>query len=213
MLRIVCLSDTHSMHDQIAVPDGDLLIHAGDATFVGDLDEIVSFNHWLGTLPHRHKFIIAGNHDWLFQTDPHLARSLVTNAVYVQDNFVECEGLKIYGSPWQPWFMDWAFNLPRGRALEEKWALIPAGTDVLVTHGPPYGILDEVPRGERVGCEALAEAVGRVHPLLHVFGHIHHSYGRRELNGVTYANAAICDEAYRPVNPPLTFDIDPRRKR
>lgn len=88
MVRIVCLSDTHSRHEQITVPDGDILIHAGDATMVGDIDEIADFDHWLGTLPHQHKHIIAGNHDWLFQTHPHLARSLITNAVYLQDSFL-----------------------------------------------------------------------------------------------------------------------------
>ena len=212
MPRIVCISDTHSRHEQIVVPDGDILIHAGDATMIGDIDEIADFDHWLGTLPHQHKLIIAGNHDWLFQTRPHLARSLITNAVYLQDSFVECEGLKIYGSPWQPWFMDWAFNLPRGRALEEKWELIPANTDVLITHGPPFGILDEAPRGENVGCEALAEAVWWVKPQLHVFGHIHSAYGSGERLGIKFANAASCDEAYRPVNSPLVFDLSPRRK-
>jgi predicted phosphohydrolase len=209
-LRVICLSDTHSRHDEIDVPPGDILIHAGDFTIAGAIEEIAAFNRWLGTLPHVHKVIIAGNHDLIFQDSPALARSLITNATYLEDSHTVCEGLKIYGSPWQPWFMDWAFNLPRGRALEEKWELIPPDTDILVTHGPPFGILDDVPRSEHVGCEALLDAVQWVKPLLHVFGHIHYSYGVAEQWGIRFCNASVCDEAYRPVNEPLVFDI-PRR--
>ena len=99
---IVCLSDTHSRHDRIRVPPGDVLVHAGDATMAGRVEEIAAFNHWLGALPHRHKILIAGNHDWLFETDPALAESLITNAVYLRDSCVTIEGVKFYGSPWQP---------------------------------------------------------------------------------------------------------------
>src|SRR6185369_13852794 len=102
------------------------------------------FDAWLGTLPHREKVVIAGNHDFLFEQRPAEARALITNAVYLEDEAYEAGGLKIWGSPWQPWFFDWAFNLRRGEALARKWALIPPGTDLLVTHGPPMGIGDEV---------------------------------------------------------------------
>jgi predicted phosphohydrolase len=207
MPRIVCISDTHSVHDEIAVPFGDILLHAGDSTIVGEIKEITKFNEWLGTLPHKHKIIIAGNHDWLFQTNPYMARSLITNAIYLEDSFCEVIGLKIYGSPWQPWFFDWAFNLPRGKALAEKWALIPEDTDVLITHGPPHTILDETPRGDFAGCEELLEVVKRIKPKLHVFGHIHHSYGRLRKWDIEFVNACNCDEAYDPTNAPVVVDL------
>lgn len=174
---------------------------------VGELEEIIRLNHWLGTLPHQHKVIIAGNHDWLFQHRPTFARSLITNAIYLEDSKTEIDGLKIYGSPWQPEYMSMAFNLPRGRALAEKWDMIPRGLDILITHGPPYQILDEVPSGERVGCEDLLDAVRRVRPRLHIFGHIHHSYGQIKVDSTEFANASICDESYLPANPPLVFDL------
>jgi hypothetical protein len=127
--------------------------------------------------------------------------------VYLQDEAVEIEGLRIWGSPWQPEFLDWAFNLPRGAALREKWDRIPSGTDVLITHGPPQGVLDRVDEGRREGCADLLNAVARVRPRLHLFGHIHEGYGCLERDGTTFVNASICDRAYRPVNPPVVVDL------
>jgi Icc-related predicted phosphoesterase len=190
------------------VPDGDILIHAGDATIRGTIDEIVFFSDWFARLPHRHKIFVAGNHDWLFQINNRLARTLLDDEIiYLQDSMVEIEGLKIYGSPWQPWFFDWAFNLPRGAPLAEKWKLIPGDTEVLITHGPPFGILDFPPGETSVGCEMLRLRVEEIRPKLHVFGHIHHSYGTKEKFGVKFVNASICDEAYEPTNAPPVFDL------
>jgi predicted phosphodiesterase len=219
-MRIVCVSDTHGRHGDIDVPDGDLLIHAGDATMAGRPDELAPFDAWLGTLPHRHKVVIAGNHDRLFEDHPEEARRHITNALYLQDTEAVVDGLRIWGSPWQPWFLSWAFNLKRGAPLRAKWALIPSGIDVLVTHGPPHLIRDRVKgamaqglnlalgHGPNVGCEELREAVRRVRPRLHVFGHIHEGHGREETDGTMFVNASICDEAYRPVNPPVVVDLD-----
>jgi predicted phosphodiesterase len=207
-MRIVCVSDTHNLHDRIALPDGDLLLHAGDATMHGTEAEIAEFDAWLGTVPHRHKVVIAGNHDFLFQTEPAKARRLITNAVYLEDSGVTLEGLSIWGSPWQPWYFDWAFNLRRGAPLRAVWDKIPAGTDVLLTHGPPRGVLDRVARsGEAVGCEELLEAVERLRPKVNVFGHIHEGYGREERDGTLFVNASTCDPRYRPVNPPAVIDV------
>lgn len=209
MPRIVCISDTHNCSGQIRVPDGDILIHSGDATLQGTIDEIVYFNEWFSNLPHAHKIFVAGNHDWLFETNPKSARNLLDSAIiYLQDSFIEIEGLKFYGSPWQPRFYDWAFNLSRGDEIAEKWKLIPNDTDILITHGPPNGILDETPAGDLAGCEELMKKVETVRPLLHVFGHIHLGYGKLEMSGVEFANASVCDENYLPVNSPLVFDID-----
>ncbi len=209
-MKIVALSDTHSRHHQLAVPDGDILIHAGDATMSGSLNEIAVFNAWLGTLPHPVKLFCAGNHDWLFEREPNLARSLMTNATYLQDELIVVNGLRIYASPWQPRFFDWAFNLDRGLPLRRKWDLIPDDVDVLVTHGPPFGIRDQNPNGEHCGCEELRAAVERVKPRLHIFGHIHQGYGELVYEGMRFVNACNCTEQYQPHNAPLVFELEPR---
>jgi len=207
-VRIVCLADTHGMHDRIEVPDGDLLVHAGDMTMRGTADQVREFDTWLGTLPHAHKVIVAGNHDWVFERKGERARSLITNAIYLEDELTTVAGLTIWGSPWQPWFYDWAFNLPRGPALAEKWALIPNGTDVLITHGPPAAVLDRNAAGEATGCEDLRAAVRTARPRLHVFGHIHEAWGQCEIDGTTFVNASNCSLAYEPVQPPIVVELD-----
>ncbi len=177
----------------------------------GSAPEIVLFNRWFRNLPHAHKIFVAGNHDWLFETSSQFARTLLDSSIhYLQDSSVEIENLKIYGSPYQPRFFDWAFNLMRGAELAEKWKLIPDETDVLITHGPPFGILDEVPRQyfiENTGCEELRKRVETIKPKLHIFGHIHCGYGTTEKFGVKFANASNCDESYEPTNAPLVIDL------
>lgn len=206
-MRIVCLSDTHGFHDGLEVPAGDLLLHAGDATKHGSLEEIAAFNAFLGSLPHRHKVVVAGNHDFAFEREATLARELITHASYLQDEEVEIEGLRVWGSPWQPWFYDWAFNLQRGDEIRAKWDLVPAGIDVLVTHGPPLGHGDRTHDGRDVGCADLLDAIRRVRPQLHVFGHIHEGHGRTREGETLCVNASICTVGYRPTNPPIVVDL------
>jgi hypothetical protein len=210
VVRIACLSDTHCQHRTLRVPDGDVLLHAGDFTKFGDLDHVADFNAWLGTLPHRHKIVIAGNHELPFEDDRDglLARSMLTNATYLQDAEARAEGLRIWGSPWQPEFGRMAFNLPRGAPLARKWALIPPGVDVVVTHGPPLGIGDELPGGNHVGCGELARALRRRAPRLHVSGHIHIGHGVRRDGPTIYVNAAICDDRYEAVRQPIVVDLE-----
>lgn len=216
MKKIVCVSDTHNCNQEIIVPEGDILIHSGDAAINGTQAEIEAFLKWFSALPHRHKIFVAGNHDWLYETDNRLARILTANfgITYLQDSFIEIEGLKIYGSPWQPRFFDWAFNLDRGAEMAEKWKLIPPDIDILITHGPPHGILDEVPRKywtENTGCEELMKRIEEISAFgrlkLHVFGHIHCGYGQTEKFGVKFVNASTCDEEYKPIQPPITVEI------
>lgn len=214
-MKIICLSDTHNCNEQIEVPDGDILIHSGDATVRGTEMEVENFLIWYSSLPHKHKIFIAGNHDWLYETNNRFARLITANygINYLQDLSIEIEGLKIYGSPWQPRFFDWAFNLMRGAELAEKWKLVPADTDILVTHGPPNGILDEVDRGiwiENTGCEELikkVEDLAKNKLKFHIFGHIHCGYGESEKFGVNFINASICDESYLPNNLPIVIEI------
>ena len=184
---------------------------AGDLTYNGDLKAIRVFGGWLASLPHRHKLVIAGNHDFAFERVPENARMAVSSdqdgVRYLQDSGVTVDGVSFWGSPWQPWFMNWAFNLPRGPALAAKWALIPEKTDVLITHGPPMGLLDVVPSGEHVGCADLLARVAAVRPRVHTFGHIHEGSGVLVRDGITFVNASICDGAYRPVNPVRVVDL------
>ncbi len=210
-MRIVVISDTHGLHHRMPhLPDGDLLIHAGDCTNRGADHEVAEFLEWFGERPHPHKILIAGNHDFLFERNAARAEALVPpNVTYLKDNGVAVGGLNVWGSPWQPWFYDWAFNLERGEEIAAKWRLIPADTDILVTHGPPHGVLDQtVGRPpQAVGCEALAARLAELPRVrLHVFGHIHEAYGRERRDGRDYVNASICDVRYRPVNRPVAVD-------
>jgi len=205
-MRIVAISDTHGMYRSLDIPEGDVLVHAGDITNRGKIDEVIDFNKWLGELPHKHKVVIAGNHDWAFERESSKARNLLTNATYLQGSDVTIEDLKFWGGPWQPVFYNWAFNVPRDQ-LHMHWMHIPKDTDVLVTHGPPWEILDLCPDGRRAGDAALARKVRKVKPKLHVFGHIHNGYGIVERKGTLYANASICTEQYKPTNPPHVIDL------
>jgi Icc-related predicted phosphoesterase len=208
-VRIVLISDTHTKHElERYIPDGDVLVHAGDFMNSGyDARDIINFNGWLGRLPHKRKVVIAGNHDRFFEGDhASYAEGLLTNATYLLDSGVTIDGFKFYGSPWQPAFYDWAFNLPRGAALKAKWDLIPDDTDVLITHGPPYGIRDwAYPGREHLGCQDLLEATMRVKPQVHVFGHIHGGAGAfvEPSTGTRFVNAAFLNEQYQPWGTPI----------
>jgi metallophosphoesterase superfamily enzyme len=186
----------------------DVLVCAGDICSRGREDEIRIFDRFLEALPHRHKLVVAGNPDrCLERLGKEHGQALFNNANYLQDSAIVIDGIRFYGSPWQPEFFQWAFNLPRGKALAEKWALIPGDTDVLITHGPPFGILDLTPEAENVGCHDLSHALKRVRPQLHVFGHIHHSHGIAVQDGTTFINACICNESYKPNHIVLYYDL------
>jgi Icc-related predicted phosphoesterase len=209
-VRIVAISDTHGQHRKLWIPPGDILVHAGDITWNGDPAEVKDFNAYLGRLPHRHKVVIAGNHDFCFENDPDTTRALLTNCIYLQDESVVLEGLRFYGSPWQPWFYDWAFNLPRGAALKAKWDLIPPDTNVLITHGPPAGYGDLTSFNDHAGCSDLLDTVKRIRPRVHIFGHIHEGAGVIREADTTYINASTCDALYQLANKPIVYDYEIR---
>jgi Icc-related predicted phosphoesterase len=210
MTKIIFISDTHNFHLQLVIPPGDILIHGGDFTGRGTVGEVKAFAEWFSALPHRHKVVIAGNHDFACEIDPSHVRRLFRNVTYLQDELCTCDGITIYGSPWQPWFYDWAFNLGRGPDIAEKWELIPEGADILVTHGPPMGILDKVHGGEHAGCEDLLDRIMKVKPRFHVFGHIHEAYGVEQKFGTTFINGSICTRSYQPTNRPVEFTFPSR---
>lgn len=227
-MKIATMSDVHGKYDEMieygGLPEADLLLMAGDLlpnfSYGGKYDGGIQcgyikqvFNPMLQKWKDDGKFreivVVAGNHDWAFQHYTEQCREMLTAAIYLQDEMFEFEGIKIWGSPWQPWFYDWAFNFPnhhhnaaRARAhARETWEMIPDDTEILVTHGPPKGILDECMDGQKVGCDWLVERIQSLPNLLmHVFGHIHWSYGQQNIDGLLYINTAICAENYRPEN-------------
>jgi Icc-related predicted phosphoesterase len=214
-MRIALMSDTHLMHRRyrIRMPEAEMVIHSGDATWEGKLDELANFAEWFRNLPYKKKIFVAGNHDEIVQKNRTLARSMLGDEIiYLEDDLVEIGGLRIYGSPWQPAFGDLAFNLPRGEPLKQKWYRIPRKVDVLVTHGPPLRIMDLTSDGEHVGCGDLYEAVvRRVKPRVHVFGHVHNGYGIKSEGPTLFVNAAISGMNNKPTHGVIVVDVDPSK--
>lgn len=214
---ITFISDTHNKHAYCTpdLPGGDILIHCGDMSSQGYEHELHAFLKWFSKQKYEHKVFIAGNHDWIFERNPVRAQEILADypdITYLQDSSVELMGLKIYGSPWQPAFYNWAFNLPRnGDELKQKWADIPNDTDILITHGPPLHILDYVIWSQMsVGCLLLQYRVLELQPLIHAFGHIH-SAGMKQLPDLSktlFINASAVNEKYDYAFKPITVEID-----
>lgn len=214
-MRLVAMSDTHSLHSQIVVPDGDVVVHAGDYTGVGSLREQEEFLNWFCGLPHKYKVLIAGNHDICATTEEGREGLYSRDICYLEDSLVEIDGLTFYGSPWThtpewgvPGTKWWNFSYVRGDAgLAVRRKLIPDGVDVLVTHSPPQGHLDGNHSGEACGCTPLLNRILEVRPEVHVFGHIHESYGMMTFDRTTFVNASIRDHIHRTLNPVQVLDI------
>lgn len=233
-IRFVCISDTHGKIEgsKLHMPPGDVLLHAGDFTQKGHMNEIQKFNSYLGALPYKVKVVIAGNHDLTFDdniTEASLrtfgvqkstvesylserglksVKQMLTSAIYLEDSLVTVCGIKIYGAPWQPVFCDWGFNLKRGEDILKKWQTIPADLDILMTHGPPVGHGDLTGGNNNVGCVELLNTIQkRVKPKFHVFGHIHEGYGVTSDGYTTFINASTCTRRYLPTNAPIVFDF------
>jgi Icc-related predicted phosphoesterase len=191
-MRIVAIADTHGHHGLLRVPGGDVLVHAGDMCQRGTMSELVESARWIRSLPHPVKIVVPGNHDWPFVLTPGEARAAFGPSVTVlEDSGVTIDGVKFWGSPWQPEFCGWAYNLPRGPRLAMRWAEIPDGTDVLITHGPPAGTGDRTDRGERVGCADMRDRIEVLRPKLHLFGHIHEDGGAWDVDGTLTVNCTV----------------------
>lgn len=207
--RLVIISDPH-MNFPEDLPDGDILVICGDYSYRGTIEETNTFNDWLTDQPHATKLFIAGNHDFIFQNNSKLAKSLITapGAFYLEDSGIEIKGLKIHGTPWTPTFFDWAFMLDDlSKEMEKKMSKIPEGLDLLISHGPPKGLLDLTTGGDRAGSQSLLNAIERAKPKNVVFGHIHEGYGKTEYNGIKIYNCSILNERYRRTNAPLVLDL------
>lgn len=214
-MRILATSDTHTYNDELLLmidrvykdESFDVFVHAGDFTNIGSIFDVERFNDMLGKIPAEHKIVIAGNHDWCLQTERWVAEGEITNATYLRDSSITIDGVKFYGSPWTPEFMDWAFNLSPAY-LQDAWSIIPEDVDVLITHGPAKGILDY-----DLGCKYLFDRIQRLKNLkAHIFGHIHEGYGRTNIDGVEHLNAAFCSPAirgigYAPQNAPILLTL------
>jgi Icc-related predicted phosphoesterase len=222
-MRLTFISDTHNKHKQITshLPGGDILLHSGDISSMGYEHEIREFCKWFNNIEgYTHKIFIAGNHDFGFQNNEEKVKEILefySGITYLQDSEIKLKigderEIKIYGSPWQPWFYDWAFNLPKnGMGLATRWEMIPDDTDILLTHGPAFGILDTVAgrSHDNLGCELLTERLERLKPKIHSVGHIHSGYGYVMKGDTHHMNASVLDEQYNFTQIPLTVDWNP----
>jgi Icc-related predicted phosphoesterase len=227
-VKVCCCSDLHGQ--LLEIPECDLLIISGD--ICPDRDSPFErcgspasmffqskwlgseFKEWLDSIPAKEVVACYGNHDYIGQRRPDMAPKLRWHML--TDQSVEVLGLKIYGSPWQPYFYDWAFNAPPGLEgeafLSTKWQNIPDDTDVIVVHGPPQGYGDVAPDGRTTGSPSLTARIFEIKPKLVVSGHIHSGYGqwtfsRDDATVGHIVNASVLDESYRLKNKPIEIEL------
>lgn len=205
MIKFAFLSDTHGGHRQVKQIPCDVLCYTGDITNHGDPVEIQDFINWLSKYPAKAKVFIAGNHDKTFDARfchakavngdfineyilhkyaevKNLLSKLPPEVIYLHNSSVNLFGYNIWGSPYSPEFGPWAFSRERGEEIAKEWAKIPSDTDILLVHGPPYGILDQRVRqrvfGDHLGCVDLYNRIRKLDKLkLCAFGHVHENYG------------------------------------
>ncbi len=208
-MRFVAIADTHGKHKDLVLPSADVLIHAGDVSMKGERPEIIDFLNWFENLDFQHKVLIAGNHDFFFEreADEQIESILPQNIIYLKDSGTVINGWKIWGSPVTPWFMNWAFNRHRGDPIRRHWDLIPDDTDILITHGPMFRMLDRNYKGEHLGCKDLFNRIQEIKPKVHIFGHIHEAYGTVDKPGTKFINASVLNEKYELANDPVFFEL------
>ena len=201
-MRIICIADTHNAHERLVIPHGDILIHAGDITEGGTRRELVSFINWFEKQPHKHKVFIAGNHDYFLEDVKleALANRLPANVHYLHNSAVTINGLKFWGTPQSPSMSNWAFH------DAFYWKDIPQDTDILISHIPPFDVLDLHDRNSHLGDSMLRKRIEELDLKLHVFGHAHDSYGLTRLKDTIFINASSQDQSGRYMNPPIIFD-------
>lgn len=231
-MRILAMSDTHDSHawwTARKLPEADVFVHAGDITWRGELGIIMDFSQWLGALPYKNKLVIAGNHDLCFEANARrhsgekapypnrkrkkaLAYLEKAGITYLEDSGIEIDGIKFWGTPWQPHFCDWGFNVQSVELRAQKFSQIPDDTDVLITHTPPRGHCDGDDEG--YGDVALLHRIRQIKPKLNICGHAHEGHGFSEITHsedyylkTLVANAASLDRDYQAKQPPLLITV------
>lgn len=207
MKTIVAISDTHRQHWCVVIPKCDLFIFAGDAE-IDSLEVLYDFNEWLGTIKAKNKLVVAGNHDgYLEYLGKEECRKQLSNCIYLENEYVEVDGFKIFGSPFSPLFNDWSYMRTES-GLKEIWDTIPSSTEILVTHTMPYGILDQImPKMNSVGSVTLRNKIKEIHPYIQIGGHLHESYGKYTDYKTDYYNVSVLDEHYKLVNPITIIEV------
>ncbi|MBP6128267.1 metallophosphatase domain-containing protein [Flavobacterium sp.] len=208
-MKITTLSDTHGLHHKLLLPGGDILIHAGDVCNRGTEIEALNFINWFSNQNYTYKIFIAGNHDFYFEYEQNttIKSLLPENVFYLNDSGITIEEISFWGSPVTPEFHNMAFNRKRGVDIEKHWGLIPPDTDVLITHGPAYGILDKTFQNLNVGCTNLLTKIEEIKPKYHIFGHIHEDFGLTKREQTTFINTASVDFNYKMRKIPF-FDFE-----
>ena len=212
-MQICCIADTHNVYEYLELSKGDILIHAGDIDAYKYSSELKSFVKWLDLQNFKYKIVIAGNHDGFIYNNPEAREILKGHCIYLENNGVEIEGIKIWGSPITPRFGRWFFMVERGKEIKRYWDMIPKDTNILITHGPSYGILDRTKLFNNVGCMDLRNKIPELKYLkFHIFGHIHEGYGKyknlKNEKGATFINASVVNEAYELVNEPIIVEYE-----
>lgn len=198
-MKIVHISDTHGKHRELTnLPDADMIIHSGDFTFAGTDNEAIDFMDWYCDLPYMYKIFIAGNHDVCMQDAT--IEGLPQNVYFLNNTGITVDGIKIYGVPMAVEYEISGENI-------EHINNIPIDSNIVITHQPPYDILD-FSDNIKYGSKTLKDKILSIKPMYHLFGHIHNSYGISNINGINFSNAATVDEAYNITNSPRLITID-----
>lgn len=216
---------------------GDIIIHSGDMSSIGRKNEILRFLNWFTNLPYTHKIFVAGNHDLSFDSEvlfrkkydyfegyieyntpvvdgkPEWLSNELTNLSngthYLENSDITIDGIKIWGSPYSAKFgREWAFNVNRGVDSKKLWDTIPSDANIVITHGPIFGILDKTSDNRIVGCEDLRQTIMKINPDFHLCGHIHESYGYSQFGDTHCINGSNVSLNYDYKNKPVTFDYD-----
>ena len=239
-VKITCISDTHNKTKDLILPEGDILIHCGDFTKCGRKKEIIQFNEFMKNQNFKHKIVIAGNHDVPFDSENYdylikrfkdlriyknerdivtyqEAKDLLKDCIYLENSGINIENINIWGYPISDTGgVDGAFYYSSEKdseILKTYLDKIPENIDILISHGPPKGILDKIVDGSNVGCELLREYVlNKIKPKYHLFGHIHESNGRTQIKigdkEINFINAALCNVKYQPLNEIFSFEYE-----
>ncbi|MDT0646962.1 metallophosphatase domain-containing protein [Zunongwangia sp. F260] len=207
-MKITCISDTHGRHSELTLPTADVLVHAGDFTEAGTKKETLDFLDWFSRQEHEHKVLIAGNHDFFLEKNQKQLDFLPANIHYLNDSGTKIGKYNFWGSPVTPGNSNWAFERARGKSIRKHWEKIPENTNVLITHTPPYKIMDILDNGTAIGCEELQRYVDTIEPQLHIFGHIHNSYGSVRTKKTLFINSSCLDGRYRNINAPITYSVE-----